>query len=71
MMNWKEHDFFFEKTSKILKNLRIGVVPAEIRTEHTSKKSLERYRYTNPLGQNTACGHFEEHFKIYNLCNRY
>lgn len=57
MINLKEFEVmsrhFLEKM-KIFKNLRIALVPAEIRTEHASNMSLERYCCANPLGQNSA-----------------
>jgi hypothetical protein len=57
--------------TKILKNLRIALVPAEVRTEHASNTSLERYCYANLLGPNSACGDAKEYFKVYGLCNLY
>jgi hypothetical protein len=42
--------FAWRDKGRLLK-LRIAGVPAEIRTEHVTNASADRYRYTNQLGR--------------------
>lgn len=39
-----------------MSTVRIDGIPAEIRTKHFPNTSLQRYRYTNPLGFEVSQG---------------